>query len=209
MNDWDLDKGEWRDSKPYGSKIHDYLMMYPEWSIYLRKDYRFKCTDHYDQETESFKSFGTVDCACMGLGVAVSAFIVPVRNSRGRWAEIGAVDGEVRDMPGYMDLNQDVMHFPRAVLPQVNDIVLQCEWNTGAQKITKFPPRSRPIRIHSIYIIRLINSHFQRELSHFSCGVETIQLHADQMNSLILNKLTNLPVVDVEQTWQQISYWSD
>ncbi len=134
--------------------------------------------------------------------------IVPCRVSRGRWAEISAGDGP-RDIPGYLDTNQDVIHFPRAVLPQVNDFVLQCEWNTQSQKITKFPPRARPIRIHSIYIIRLVNAHFQRELSHFSCGVETLNIQSHLMNALIPNKLTNIPVMDPEQTWQQNSYWQD
>jgi hypothetical protein len=144
----------------------------------------------------------------MGLGVAVSAFIVPCRVSRGRTAEIAPIDGQVRDAPGMIDLNQDVVHFPRSVLPQANDIVLQCEWNTQSQKIHKFPPRARPIRIHSIYVIRLINSHFQRELSHFSCGVESLNIQTDLLNSLLLTKLTNLTVIDVDKTWQQISYWN-
>jgi len=209
MNEFGLDKGEWRDSNPLGLKMNKFMLNSPEWSIYLRRDVRFKCPDHFDQATEGYKSFGVVDCSCLGLGVAVSASIIPCRVSRGRRAEIGSLDGEVRDMPGYMDFNQDVIHFPRAVVPQVNDFVLQCEWNTKAQKIDKPSPRARPIRIHSIYIIRLINAHFQREVSHFSCGVETINLHADQMNTLILSKLTNLPVIDVDKAWEQIAYWKD
>jgi hypothetical protein len=208
-NEWGLEKGEWRDSNPFGTKVQNYIMTYPEWSIYLRRDTRFKCENHFDQATETPKSFGETDCWCWGLGTAVSGSIVPCRVSRGRNAEITPLDGEVREAPGYIDYNQDVVHFPRAVLPQVNDLILQCEWTTSSQKITAPHPRSRPVRIHSIYIIRLINAHFQRELSHFSCGVETLNIEAGIMNSLIPEKLVNLPVLDVEQTWQQISYWSD
>lgn len=207
MNDWNIGYGEWRDSEPFGHKIHNYIMKYPEWSIYIRKDHKFKCEEHFDLATDTALSFGNIDCWCWGLGVAVSAMIVPCRVSRGRSAEIGSLDGEVRDMPGYLDFNQDIMHFPRAVLPQVNDVVLQCEWNVLPQKAASFLPRPRPIRIHSIYIIRLINTHFQREISHFSCGVETLNVQYDYYDSLILDKLSHLPVMNVEDSWNRIDYW--
>lgn len=208
MNEWGLDNGEWRDSNPHGKKVHDFIMTYPEWAIYIRRDPRFKCPDHWDESAESFHSFGDTSCWCWGLGVAVTGTIIPTKFSRGRTAEINPLDGEVKNIPGFVDITQDVIHMPRGIYPQVNDIVLCCEWNTRAQKVNLTPPKARPIRIHSIYVIRQINSYFQRELSHLSCGCETYHIQEQLANNLILNKLINLPVMDVEQTWQQISYWS-
>jgi len=208
MNDWGISKGDWRDSNPYGKRIHENIMTYPEWGIYLRRDLRFRCPLHWNDEAESLKSFGNVDCWCWGLGVGVSGTIVPCKISRGRNAEINPSLGEIKMEPGYLDFFRDVVHFPRGVLPQINDIILYCEWNTKAQKIDKFPPKARPIRIHSIYIIKQINSYFQRELSHLSCGIESLNIQGDLMNSLILNKLTNLSVWDSEETWNQVSYWT-
>lgn len=207
MSEWKLDKGEWRDSNPYGKRISDHILEYPEWGIYLRRDTRFKCPEHYSEVTESYKSFGQVDHWCMGLGVAVSGSIVPCSMSRGRNAEIGPLAGTVKDFPGYMDMFHDVAHFPREVLPQINDLLLLCEWNVPAQKIDKFT-KARPIRVHSIYIIRQINSYFKRELSHFSCGVESLDINVYVVSQLVQSKLTNLPVINVEKTWRQNSYWS-
>lgn len=207
-NEWDISLGEWRDSNPYGKRIHDNIITYPEWCIYLRKDPRFKCPDHWGEEELSFKSFGLVDCWCWGLGVAVTGSIVPCKVTRGRNAEIGGIGGELKDQPGFLDFFQDVIHFPRGVYPQINDIVLYCEWNTKAQKVNKFPPRARPIRIHSIYVIRQINSYFLRELSHLSCGVESHEIQMDIVNSMIENKFTNLPIMNVDDAWKENEgYW--
>lgn len=211
MSEWDLGKGQWRDSKPFGFKMTEFIEQYAEWVVYLRKDNRFKCPEHYDQATSTLKSFGDISCYCWGLGVAVSAMIVPSRITRGRTT--AAMEGAVRDMPGYFETDEQMIHFPRAVLPKENDIVLVCEWNNPTNKIPSYPhhlpAKSRPVRISSIYMIKQINSHYQRELSHFSCAVESHAITANLMDSFIQNKLTNLPVLNTGDTWQQYSYWSD
>lgn len=208
MNEWNLGHGEWRDSNPYGRKIQDFVEEYSEWVIYLRKDNRFKCPEHFDEATETSKSFGSIDCWCMGLGMSVSGAIVPCKISRGRNAEIRTLQNdENRDVPGYIDYTQDVIHFPRAVYPNTNDIVLLPEWTTHPQKITSFP-KGRPVRIHSIYIIKQINTYYQREVGYFSCGSDSLQIQADLINSLVIPKLSNLPILNIENTWKQISYWN-
>lgn len=209
MDEFNIDYGHWRDSKPHGHRVQDFIMTYPEWAIYLRRDMRFKCPNHWDQASESPKSFNTpesVSCQCWGFGVLVSGSIVPSKVSRGRNAELGSSPGEIKDMPGYLDYFRDVIHFPRQVLPQINDLVIFCEWNTKTQKIDKFPPTARPIRVHSVYIIRQVNSYFHRELSHLSCGVESHNIQADLINSLISTRFANLPVLNPDTTWTP--YWT-
>ena len=88
------------------------------------------------------------------------------------------------------------------------DIVLQCEWNTPPQKIS-LNPSARPIRIHTVYILRLTNAHFQRELSHISCGAETLGINSSLMNELLITKLGNLPVFDGTDTWKdKTNFWN-
>lgn len=211
MSEWDLGKGQWRDSKPFGFKMNEFINQYAEWAVYIRKDARFKCPEHYDQPTDTYKSFGDINCYCWGLGVAVSAIIVPSRITRGRTTQ--AMEGAVRDMPGYFETDEQMAHLPRSVLPKENDFLLMCEWNNPVNKIPSYPhhlpAKSRPIRIYSIYIIKQIQSHYQRELSHFSCAIESQAISTDLVNSWINNKLTNLPVLDTDSTWQQYSYWSE
>ncbi len=205
MDEWGLDKGEFRDSDPYGKRVQKYIMENCEWIIYLRKDHRFKCPTHWSLSSESPSTFDPT-CDCWGFGEKITATIVPSRITRGRSAEVDFMGGSVHDIPGYMPNYKDVIHFPRAVAPQANDIILCCEWNIKAQYLNRVP-RPRPVGIHSIYMIKQINSHFQRELALFSCGMEAFEIDLDHMKALIPEKLTNLSVLDVDTSWQQNSYW--
>ncbi len=208
MNEWDINLGDWRDSKSYGSKIQDFIEEYPEWVVYLRRDTRFKCPLHFDEATETYKSFSYTDCFCMGLGVAVSGSIVPCKISRGRNAEIRTLQNdESREVPGYIDYTQDVIHLPRAVYPKAGDIVMTCEWTSHPQRISSFP-KGRPIRVHSIYVIKQVNSYFQREVGYYSCGSDSLQIQYDLLDSSLLTRLGNLPFLNVQETWKNSQYWT-
>lgn len=205
MNDWNLGKGEWRDSNPMGKRVQEFILENCEFVIYLRKDHKFKCPIHWSGPSDS-PNLVDIDCWCWGFGEKISATIVPARLSRGRNAEVGFMDGSVKDIPGYLPTFTDVIHFPRPVAPQVNDVILCCEWNVKAQYIDRVP-KPRPVAIHSIYMIKQINPYFQRELGWFSCGSESFEIEQDHIDQLISDKLINLSVMDVVSEWQQNSYW--
>ena len=206
-SDWPNYKpGDWRDSIPYGEKIKEHILTYPQWAIYVRRDERFKCPLHYSEEAESFESFGQVDCFCWGLGVKLSTSLIPTKLSLGT-GEINPKKVEIKHALGFLDFWNDVVYTPREVSPQINDIIIYCEWNTSSQYVNRWPPIARPIRLSSIYVIKQINSHFQREISFCECGVEGYNIQNDMMNRLLPEKLTNLKVFDVN--FDIPTYWSE
>lgn len=206
MNEWDLTKEDWRDSRPLGRKIQNFIEENPQYVIYLRKDPRFPCSRHYNQATET-PTFSDYSCTeCWGFGVKMSGIIVPSRISMGANADISPKDGYIRGGPGYLTDYTVAVHFPRAVCPKQKDLILVCEWNKPSQKIIQ-APYGRPIRIASIYMIQQIQDHFMRELAWFSCGVKSLDIIADHVDSLLIPRLSNLDVLDVETTWKQDSYW--
>ena len=206
-NEWQITKGDWRNSNPLGKKINDFILQDPEWAIYLRKEHRFPCPQHYDHSTETAKTFELVDCTCMGFGVKTIAQIIPCKISRGKNAEVDPQGGIARDLPGYLAMFSDVVHFPKGAYPRNQDIVMTAEWDVPISKIKAHAPSPRPVRIGSIYIIKIINAYYQRELSHFSCGMENLEIESDMADNLIPKMLTNLPVMEVDTVWQQNSYW--
>lgn len=203
-NEWDISKGEWRDASPLGMRIEDFILEWPEFIIYLRKDNRFPCPKHYSQSSESVSTLD-IDCDCLGFGVKTTAAIVPCRLSRGD-ARMDHRDGDNRQMLGFIGSWRDIVHFPRAVAPVENDIVIVCSWNVPMNKILT-APNPRPVVAHSIYLIRELNSQFQRELGWFSCGIKGFDIAQDQMDKLVYQKFGNLPILEEESSWPQRSYW--
>lgn len=206
MSEWDLVPEQWRDSDPMGRKIENFIYENNQYLVYIRKDQRFPCQDHYKQSNET-AIFPTVSCDyCWGFGVKTTAAIVPARLSLGRTANIGPNDGFVRGVPGYLTDYTTVAHFPRAVAPNQKDLVLVCGWNKPTQHIAT-PPYGRPLKIFSIYMIQQVQDYFMRELSWYSCGLKTLDAIGDHIDNLIIPRLSNLDVLETHTSWKQNSYW--
>lgn len=203
-NEWQIGKGEWRDNSPLGERMQDFITTFPEYVIYIRKDHRFKCPKHWSNTTETPTTLD-VNCDCWGFGEKVTASIVPCRLSRGE-ARMDHRDGDLKQMPGFIGSWRDIVHFPRAVCPETNDIVMCCTWNVKFQDIPKVP-RPRPIDAHSIYLIRELNPQFQRELAWQSCGMKGFDIESDHIQKLINLKFDNLKVLEVDSSWPQKFYW--
>lgn len=205
MSEWDLRPGDWRDSNPLGYGLQGFMEDWVEYVLYLRLDSRFKCPEHFSQATESRITLD-VSCDCWGLGIKPLAQIAPARLSRGG-SEMGSKRGDKIIEPGSMDFSTDVAHFSRAVAPKIRDYVLICEWNKRHQDIPKFPV-ARPTRITSIYLIKEINPHHQRELGWFSCGLDLVEFDRNLLNQIIKTKLSGLSVIDTAATWNSVKdYW--
>lgn len=200
-NEWEISRASWRDNCPHGAQIQDFIAQFPEWMVYVRKDPRFKCSLHYHPASESHTGFTTA-CSCMGFGTKVSLNLVPIHISRGRMAEISAIDGSTREFPGYLMNNQDVAHIPRAVYPQPNDFLIGCEWDKPTQSLDT--NRGRVTRIHSIYMIKQINAQFQREVAFYSCGIDSLDFDLGKFQELI-PLFSNLEILDL--SWKQDNYW--
>jgi hypothetical protein len=56
-------------------------------------------------------------------------------------------------------------------------------------------------------MIKQINDRFERELAFFSCGLEAGDHLQDKIN-LLMPYLTDVPVIQTEDSWKQKSYWS-
>ena len=204
--DWSLDKGTWRDNSPIGKRIQDFIMKYPEWLILLRRDERFPCIEHHDFATKSRSSFsGTCDF-CLGFGVKVLPQIVPCRVSRGRFAEISSKDEALVSEPGMVPNFTDVAHFPRIVLPQINDILISAEWDKKTTDLFKVP-YARPVRFNSIWTIRNQEHHTQREVSWISCGLKSYEINDFQLAEIIPSHLRNLKVIDLKGSWDSETFW--
>lgn len=202
MNDWQMEPNQWRDSNPYGKRIENYIMRYPQWIVYLRKDPSLKCADHWDPATSTPKSLGVVDCACLGFGVLVTPEIVPCRMTLGRKSEVSPLD---KTDLGFMTNLPNTIHFPRGVYPVENDVVLVCSWNVPANQIPK-ANNIRPVYITATYQIKQMNPYWFRNVEYFSCGMESIDIDMAHFNKLIPSKFANLEVKEVG-TWPQESYW--
>ena len=206
---WHLNQKEDVENNPYGTKIQDFLMERVQYVIYLRKDLRFPCPDHYDQSSGAESTIITDAWACddcWGFGIKTDAYIAPCRISHGT-AGIGPLGGEIIQEPGGITSETEIVHFPRAVLPQPKDIILECEWDKLVGFFTKFKTKPRAVRIVKGYVINDVTAYWWKEIEYFSCGIKDQQVDLDHFRRLLPVKLADPTPIEVETTWQHRSFW--
>lgn len=208
-NEWGLIQGEWKDgNSDLNRKLEGFILQNPEWVIYLRRDDRFKCPQHWDQASETVAAFGDVTCSfCRGLGVKTTLEVVPCRLERDR-GTMAPVDGSMRDGPGYIDMNDVVADFPRWIAPDVNDMFIVAEWECHPSQIPRLP-RVKAIRIEEIYRIKKTNAHWEREVAVINCGVELFPLERQKARDLIesTSKIIIRRGDEMDAPWKQGSWW--
>lgn len=202
---WQITRGGGRDNNPLGWDAEQFILENCQYLLYLRKDDRFFCRDHWDWATASVKQVTSYCPVCLGFGYKTDAQVVPARISLGL-VDISARVGNQRLSPGQVEYFTSWAHFPRKIKPRLEDIVIVGEWDRPAQELGNYP-RARCLRASSIYMIKQINDRFERELAFFSCGLEAGDHLQDKIN-LLMPYLTDVPVIQTEDSWKQKSYWS-
>jgi len=210
-NEWGMGKGAWKDSMPLGLDTQEFILQNPQWVLYMRRDTRFVCPHHRDPATLSAKLLDAPCTICFGTGVKVDPMIVPCRISLGQ-PRITHRETELRTMPGWLEYYVAAADFPRAVMPQNEDQILVCEWDKPSQVLGEYP-RARVIRIANIYCIKQVNDYFERELSHYSVGLEA-QNHDLGRLAMHLPVLRNVPIMNLDRNplsdngqWRAQNYW--
>lgn len=203
-NPWKLNQTNWKDSSPLGQHVEEFILENPQWVLYLRREPRFVCPDHWDVVTVNRK-LGTPPCAlCWGLGVRVYPIIVPSRIQLGM-TNMGATEGDLLVNPGYIDRFYTAIDFPRAVKPKLEDLILTCEWDKPTQQLGQYP-RARILRFNSIYQIKQVNDHFERELSWYSCGVRDFEVERQVLDNMIPS-ISSIRILRPEDIRQAKKFW--
>lgn len=201
-NPWKLQKSGWKDSRPLGKKVYDYIMENTQWVVYLRRDPTRPCVICRDPASSSPGAI-RVDCPgnCWGTGVKIDLQLAPCRIDTGN-AELSFLEGTIRIEPGWAERSTLVGFFPRIVYPREEDIILLCEWKKPAQRIAE-PPKGRPQSLIDVFTVKQVNPQFEREVGWFECGLKSdnveYKLYEEQ-----LFKMVDLRVIE---KWQQKSYW--
>lgn len=202
-NFWDDGEMSYRENSPLGEKVQDFILENCEYVLYLRKDKRFHCPAHWDQATLTAKHTTQYCPTCLGLGNLTIPQIIPARISHFD-AQVTTRSSDNRYMPGYMENINSVLHVPRAVYPELEDIFLTGEWDKPAQKLGQ-KPVGKLLRIADIYIIRRTREWFEREVSSFSCGVERIESLRTVLEHQI-PQIQNASILEVNP-WKRQSFW--
>lgn len=203
MNDWGVKKGNWKDSSPIGSHARDFIDENCQFSLYLRRDARFKCPDHFSAEGQSSLAVNKVDAFCWGTGVKIIPQIVPCRFDFGG-TSISPRESDIRQDPGFIQYFKAVVFFPRIVKPQLEDLICIVEWDKPTQSISN-STKPRILNITDVFLIKQINNHFERELSFFGCGLEEYGINSDRFSKAV-NLVSNIKVLESGGEWQK-SYW--
>lgn len=175
-----------------------------QWVLYVRRDPRFHCPLHWNPASASPTHLEGLCTTCYGFGVKIDLQVVPCRITLDK-PVVSHRENDTRTSAGWMQYFRAAADFPRAVMPREEDLIVVCEWNRSSQTLGDYP-RARVIRMNTVYCIKQINDYFERELSHFGCGLEMQQQDMERL-ARHLPVLINVPVLDVEQDWSQRSYW--
>jgi hypothetical protein len=202
--DWNFQRGAWKDSKPIGKQAENFIMENTQWVLYFRRDYNFKCPNHWDLAAGSPRFLGVECDTCWGFGIKTTPQIVPSRLSFGPGG-VSHRETDTKGEGGYAEYFTTIAHFPRVVKPQNEDVVCVCEWNKHSQKLGGYP-RPRVLKLTACYQIKTINDYFERELAYYSCGLEIYDIQMKALSDSIKN-LVNLPIVQPTQSWPQNSFW--
>ena len=170
-NEWNLSTNPDPNTDPLGIEAQNFIYENCQWVIYFRKDSRFLCNLHYDLARQSKEEYTTSFCAkCWGLGMLTTPQIVPARIILEE-ANLSIRETDARLEPGYIAYNTANIDFPRNVKTAIEDLVMVCEWNKSSSQIPVYPV-ARPLNIVNIYIIKVVNNHFEREIGWSNCGAE-------------------------------------
>lgn len=203
-NEWNLNLNPEPNSDPLGIEAQNFIYENCQWVIYFRKDPRFLCSRHYDLARQSKEDYNTKFCEkCWGLGMLTVPQIVPARIMLEE-ANLSIRETDARLEPGYIAYNTANIDFPRNVKPALEDLVMVCEWNKPAQAIAQYPV-GRPLNIINIYIIKVINNQFEREVGWANCGGEKANYLKD-WGSAQLPYLYKAKVLQKE-IWPQQNIW--
>jgi len=201
--DWDIQRGGWKDVSPIGRQVERFILENPQYFLYFRRFPQIQCPEHWDVASGAPKFLGT-DCPkCWGFGLKTEAQLVPGRISFGP-GNVGA-ENSTKSVPGYVEYFTAVLHLPRAIKPELDDVVCSCEWNKPTQLVGK-KPLARVLKLNSVYQIKTINDYFERELSFYSCGLEIYDVHKKTLDQQ-LSKLVDTPIIEVTKSWPQNFYW--
>lgn len=201
---WGIERGSWKDSIPLGASAEDFIFENPEWVLYLRKDPRFQCPEHYSQASEG-PAFVDRPCSfCMGFGVRTVPQVIPCRISRGSGG-MGVNEGHRRATPGYYEQYSLMADLPRFVCPEMGDLLCVVEWDRPTQKIGR-QPAARILSVSSIFMIKQLNDHFERELGWFACGLAGVGQMEDNIRRHI-PMMVDIPVLKGDSRWGRDRFW--
>lgn len=208
---WDMKSGQGRDNRPLGLDVQEFILDNPQWVLYMRRDTRFVCPRHKDPATASAKLLESPCTVCYGYGVKADPMIVPCRISLGQ-PRVTHRETELRALPGWLEYYVAAADFPRAVMPNTEDHILVCEWDKPSMLLGDYP-RARVLRISTVYVIKQVNDHFERELSHYSVGLEA-QDHEIRRFEQHLPVLKNVPIMNLKAgplatygQWDAQNWW--
>lgn len=204
MDPFNLQNTNWKDINPLAARVAKFVGENTQWVIYLRKDKRFPCPTCWDPSSKT-ADHGRVDCedGCWGTGVKTTLQLAPCRMVPGTPNNL--LEGDLRLGPGYVERNQVMGIFPREVYPQMEDIILAAEWTTPTQKLGS-PPRSRPVRISDVFIIKNTASHFEREFGWTTCSLELYTIDAKAFTDNIY-RMVNIEIIKRDKSTELKTYW--
>ncbi len=201
---WGFQSGDRKDSIPLGKDAERFLMENPQWVLYFRKDRRFVCRSCWDSASQSPGADRLYCADCFGFGWKTTPMIVPSRVQLGP-AQGAFMEGDIRYAPGYVEQYMAVVDFPRCVAPQLEDVVCVCEWSKPTQKLGQYP-RARVLSIQSIYEIKQINDHFERELGWYNCAMKAYSIDKHHVERW-LGVLVDVDILSKDKLWTNTPFW--
>jgi len=202
-NDWGIQPNTVTDTNPFGREIQNFMFSMPQYAVYFRKDPRFMCPKHYSESDEAPIDYNEFCPQCWGLGLLTKPQLVACKLALGE-AQLSIRETDSRLEPGYAEYNTAQVYFPRNVRPKLEDFLVFCEWNKPSQLIPSYPI-ARPTKITNIYLIKVVNNDYEREMGFVTCGLEKSNYTLDRFNKS-LPHLTSLQLIQPEvwpcnQTW--------
>ena len=177
--------------------INDFILSNPEWIIYLRKDQRFRCIKHWDFKTGTLVDLkpGEICTDCYGFGYKITPMVVPCRFTRSPAKSTGRT-GDMRLEGGYTQYYHQQIDFPKEIKPELEDIVLTCEFKAQSTAIGDLN-YCGVLRVINGFLIKQVNANYEREISWFSCGVEVFNSRQTTLSNLP-KVLTSVPVLNFD-----------
>lgn len=205
MNEWHLRQGDWKDDNPLGRDATGFILENPEWWLYLRKDRRFYCPKHWDEQTK-----GPIDLKkdeeclfCYGFGIRILPTIIPCRVTRSP-IKASSKEGDIRTEAGYNEFFHWQMDAPKELKPELEDLVCFCEFETPTTRIGD-SPYLKIKHIKNTFQVKQINPNYERELSWFSLALEVFDLRSGLLN-MITPMFKSVPIWNFDY-FKDKNYW--
>jgi hypothetical protein len=203
MSEWGQSRSNWKKAYPIGNSAEKFIFENPDYAIYLRLRDEDKCAKHWSDSDASTTIARVTEEACSkcwGTGRLVTPKIIPIRLAQG----LASTQGEVRSEAGYLEVWSYTGYIPRVIKPELEDIILICEWNIPIEQVPVNPKR-KVLRFTDALTIKSVVDRFEREVAYIGINLKNTNIDKNLLDKNI--PLTIDTPIFKEEEWSRTTYW--